>query len=1006
MTQPCRLPRGGLIEREREVGFRFNGRAMTGHPGDTLASALLANGVHLVARSFKYHRPRGILAAGAEEPNALVQLGSGARTEPNPKATQVRLVDGLEAASVNVFPSVEFDLGAATGFGSHLMVAGFYYKTFKGSQRLWQRVYEPAIRRAAGWGKAPSEPDPDRYDHRHVHCDVLVVGAGPAGLAAARAAAASDARVILIDEQAVPGGSLLAGSSIVDGRGGPDWAAAALAEIAARPEAQVLLNTTAFGYYDRNYVAAVQQLHDGSDRSALPRQRIWHIRAGRVVLATGAHERPLVFADNDRPGTMLAGAVRAYLHRWAVVPGRRAVLFANNDGAYATAFDLLEAGCDIQAVVDSRRGAEGALVEEARRAGIRVLDGSVVTGTRGYKRIAAVEVRRRNGRDHAVESTCQWLDCDLLCVSGGWSPVVHLFSQSGGRLAYDEARACFRPDVGRQALRSVGGCNATFDLPGCLREGHEAGGDAAEQTGFRVPDLAAPVAGNTPDVGDPEALWLVPGATAPNRGKRKWFVDLQNDTTAADIHLAVREGFESVEHMKRYTLAGFGTDQGKTSNINALAILAERVGLRMGQVGTTTFRPPYTAVTFGALAGLDRGPLLEPVRVTSIQERHTAAGAVFEDVGQWKRPRYFPRAGEDMAAAVARECRAVREGVGMIDASTLGKIDIQGPDSAEFLNRVYTSAWSKLPVGKVRYGIMCREDGMVFDDGTTSRIGETRYLMTTTTGGAAAVLDHLEEYLQTEWPELRVRLTSVTEQWASVGIAGSRAFDVLAALAPDRDLSPAALPFLGWCDATLAGLKARVFRISFTGELQYEVNVVWPDGPALWDAVRDAGEQFGITPYGTETMHVLRAEKGFIIVGQETDGTQTPDDLGLNWLIAKSKPDFVGKRSMARTDMLRPDRKQLVGLVPVDPARALPEGAQLIETRDAGRAPPVPMLGFVTSSYFSPALDQGFALALVAGGRARHGDEILAALPEGDVRVKICDPVFYDREGKRRDGDG
>ena len=982
MSQPFRLKQGGEIDRASTLSFTFNGRPYEGHTGDTLASALLANGVHLVARSFKYHRPRGIMAAGAEEPNAMVQVGHGGRSTPNIKATEVALYDGLEARSVNVFPSVGFDVGAAVGALSRFMPAGFYYKTFFGSLRLWEHVFEPFIRRAGGWGRAPTERDPDTYDRRYHHCDVLVVGAGPAGAMAARNAAASGARTTLVGARP-----------------------AADAKGAALPKAENFLylsNTTVFGYYDNSCLAAVQRLTEpGAEPAAgTSRERLWHFRARRVILATGAHERPLVFANNDRPGIMLAGAVREYVHRFAVLPGRRVCLFANNDSVYRMLPELREAGAEIVAVVDSRARPSGPLVDAARKSGVTIKQGHAVVNTRGRKRVSSVAVAELSTSGGV--GTAEWLDCDLLAVSGGWSPVVHLHSQAQGRLVYDETLACFRPGETRAAQDSVGACNGTFALRDALAEAAVAGRAAAEACGFEAVPMDDPPAGDLPAM-PPSPLWLVPDGRAGRGGGAKHFVDLQNDTTAADIRLAVREGLESVEHMKRYTLAGFGTDQGKTSNINALAILAQTTGEPIPRVGTTTFRPPYTPVTFGAMGGRDRGELFDPVRLTSIHDRHVALGAEFEDVGQWKRPWYYPREGEDMHDAVARECTAVRETVGLIDASTLGKIDIQGPDAAEFLNRVYTNNWLKLPVGKVRYGIMCREDGMVFDDGTTARIGEHRYLMTTTTGNAAPVLDHLEEYLQTEWPELRVRLTSVTEQWATVGVAGPLSGKVLAKLAPRMDVSPEAFPFLAWRDAVIDGVEARIFRISFTGELQYEINVPWHYGASLWDAVMKAGAEFDIVPYGTETMHILRAEKGFIIVGQETDGTQTPYDLGLGWAVSDRK-DFIGRRSLARGDCRRPDRKQLVGLWPEDRGAEIPEGTQLVTTGQGGAPPPVPMQGFVTSSYASPAMGGRFCLALVERGKQRHGEAIEAAVADGPVRVRICDPVFYDREGARRDG--
>ncbi len=998
-----RLPQGGEIDRGRPLAFRFDGRELTGFAGDTLASALLANGVRLVARSFKYHRPRGIVTAGVEEPCAIVQLGRGARTVPNLKATEIELFDDLEASSVNVFPSLAFDAGAAIGALSRFMPAGFYYKTFFASQRLWNRVFEPLIRRAGGWGTAPDAPDPDCYDRMHRHCDLLVVGGGPCGLMAAAAAAASGARVVVAEADARMGGSLRRRRLRFGDRPALDWAETLLAELAASDNVTLLPRTTVTGYFDDNYLVALERRGDESEPSspARSRQRLWHIRARRVILACGAHERPIVFANNDRPGVMLAGALGTYVNRYAVLPGRRIVVFTNNDSAYETALDCATAGASIVAIVDGRDDPRSAAVEAARERGIEVLAGHAVCdahGRRGIRAVSVTPLAEGGGRPAATRR----LDCDLLAVSGGWNPAVHLHSQAQGRLRYDEDALCFRPGDALPTRRSVGACNGTFSLADGLAEARDAALEAVAACGYTAGEPPPLPGVDEAPRAAPAALWQVPGAAAATRHGRKHFVDLQNDSSVADLRVAVSEGFESVEHMKRYTLTGFGTDQGKIGNVNGLAILAGMLDRPIPDVGTTTFRPPYTPVTFAAMGGRDRGELFDPARLTAMHDQHVAAGAEFEDVGQWKRPWYYPRAGEDLHAAVARECAAVRGGVGVLDASTLGKIDVQGADAAEFLERVYTNHWKKLGIGRVRYGVMCREDGMVFDDGTTARIGEHRYLMTTTTGGAAAVLDHLEEYLQTEWPELRVRLTSVTEQWSTVAIAGPASREVLAALAPQLDLSPAAFPFLSWQDTTVAGLAARVFRISFTGELQYEINVGWHDGPALWSAVMDAGTPHGITPYGTETMHVLRAEKGFVIVGQETDGTQTPHDLGLDWLVSDRK-DFIGRRSLSRPDTARGDRRQLVGLLPLDAASFVPEGAQLTEA-DAPDEPPVPMLGYVTSSYWSPELDSHFSLALVERGRDRHGDVIHAALADGPVALRISPPVFVDPDNERRDG--
>ncbi len=989
-----RMPKGGRIDRNRPLRFTFNGRRYVGFAGDTLASALLANGVHLISRSFKYHRPRGILSAGAEEPAALVQLAEGAYSEPNLRATQVELYGGLIARGVNAWPSVERDFGAINNRFAKLFAAGFYYKTFMWPPALWQRLYEPAIRRMAGLGRTPEGPDPDIYDKMHVHCDVLIVGGGPAGLAATLAAARSGARVILADEQAEIGGSLLARNRTLNGAPAERWATETLAELSSTAEVRLLPRTTVFGYYDHNHLATLERRTDHLEPGAAPglaRQRLWHIDAKRVVLATGAHERPLVFADNDRPGVMLAGAVQAYVRRYAAVPGGRAVLFTNNDAAYETVLDLLDAGAQVAAVVDTRTAPAGELVDAVGNRAVEILCGSAIVGTSGVKRITGVEVMALGRDGDSVTGKVRPIRCDLLAVSGGWSPAVHLASQSGGTLRLDERQVALVPDLSRQAEQSVGGAKGTFGLGAALVEGFAAGAQAACATGFETTPPPTPAV-EEPAAGTIEARWLVPGKEPVGHGKAKHFIDWQDDVTAADIRLAVREGFHSVEHVKRYTTAGMGTDQGKTSNVNALAILAATLGRAIPEVGTTTFRPPYTPVTFGALAGRDVGALMDPVRYTTIHPWHEARSAVFENVGQWKRPWWYPQAGENRDLAVNRECRAAREAVGVLDASTLGKIDIQGPDTAAFLDRVYTNTISTLDIGRARYGIMCKDDGMIFDDGTIARLGPERYLMTTTTGNAAAVLDWLEEWLQTEWSGLRVYCTSVTEQWATVSLAGPKAREVLAALDPDFPFDDESFPFMSVKEGRVAGVQARVFRISFTGELAFEINVPWMHGLGLWEAVMEAGAPFGITPYGTEAMHVLRAERGFIIAGQETDGTVTPLDLGMGWIVSRKKPDFIGKRAFSRSDTARADRKQLVGLLTEKSTDVLPEGAQLVD--DLHHSKPVPMVGHVTSSYYSETLGRSIAMALVRNGRARHGATLYAPLAGNTVKARITPPSF------------
>jgi len=1000
-NQSHRLPGGGRIDRSKPLRFVFNDRDYRGYAGDTLASALLANGVTLVARSFKYHRPRGIMTAGAEEPNALVQRGIGNRSEPNLRATQVELYDGLTATSVNCWPSLEIDLGAFTSLGSRLLPAGFYYKTFMWPRGMW-RTYERVIRSMAGLGRTPEAPDPDAYDKTNAHCDVLVVGAGPAGLAAALAAGRAGARVILADEQAEMGGALLAGKDTVSGLPVSEWIPAAIAELASMPEVRLLPRTTVFGYYDHNYLTLAERVSDhlvpGSYSG--PRLRLWRVRAKQVVLASGAIERPLAFADNDRPGIMLASAAATYVNRYAATPGRRAVLFTNNDSAYRAGLDLLDAGVGVAAIIDARPTPEGALVAEARRRGVEILAGHVVVGAEGARRVSAVRVMALDDSGRGVTGASRGIDCDFVGMSGGWSPTLHLLSQSRGSLRFDERIAGFVPDVVAKGQRLAGAATGSFALADCLAQGFAAGRDAAALAGCVEAVGTAPSAEPPVAEGAPRALWIVPSDKPSTQIKQ--FVDHQDDVTVADILLAAREGYDSVELLKRYTTTGMGTDQGKTSNVNGLAVLAEATNRPVTQVGFTTFRPPYTPVTIGLFRGADRGDLLEPVRKTPLHGWHESVGAPFENVGQWRRAWYYPKPGEDMHAAVNREVKAARTGVGIVDASTLGKIDIHGPDAATLLNWVYTNAWSKLEIGRGRYGLMLGEDGMVMDDGVTTRLGENHYLMTTTTGNAARVLAWLENWLQCEWPHYRVWCTSLTEQWATVGISGPLARQLLSDLSRDIDLDPKTFPFMSYREGHVANIPARVFRISFTGELTYEVNVAPSHVMALWQALMAAGEKYGITPYGTESMHVLRAEKGFIIVGQETDGTITPYDLGMDWIVSKAKKDFIGKRSLARADTMRPDRKHLVGLLTQNPSEVLPEGGQIVaELKDR---PPMTMLGHVTSSYFSPNVGRSIAMALVKNGRNRMGETVHVPLADRVISARVVEPKFFDPEGKRLDG--
>jgi sarcosine oxidase subunit alpha len=999
MMQRFRLPSGGQIDRSRPLTFTFDGRRYQGYAGDTLASALLANGVHMVARSFKYHRPRGIVGAGSEDPAGLVQVGANRHaTDPNTRATELELHDGLSASAQNCWPSLNFDLGAVNDVMWRWLPAGFYYKTFMGPPASWMAV-EPAIRRAAGLGVAPIGPDPERYESQNRHCDVLVIGGGPAGLMAALSAARMGARVILAEETADVGGRLHAldpESNSIAGKRPAEWAQAVARDLGSMPDVTLLTRTCAFGYYADNFVGLVESVQDhlapGLRHAAVPRQRLWRVRAKQVVLATGATERPLVFHGNDRPGIMLASAVETYLHRYGVKPGERAVVLTNNCGAWETAFALAKSGATVAAIVDARPAPESELLHRAAALGIPVHPHATIVETRGRRRVKTAAIRRLDGKgDVTGEPTV--IVCDLIAVSGGWSPNAALFSQSRGRLRFDPGLPAFRPGQSWQAERSAGAANGAMTLAACMKEGAAMGAAAASEAGFTassepLPSISQP--GAPPYHGI--ATWLLPSGRA--KGATRAFVDLQNDVQAKDLQLAAQEGYRSVEHAKRYTTTGMGTDQGKTVGINAFGILAEAVGKPIPEVGVTTYRQPFKPVAFGALAGQHGGSLYAPRRTTPMHDWHAGHGAVFEPVGEWLRAQAYPKPGESFHDAVQREAKATRAAAGVLDASTLGKIDVRGKDAREFLNRVYTNAWLKLAPGRCRYGLMLREDGMVFDDGVTACIADDHFHMTTTTGGAARVLGWLEEYLQTEWTDLEVYLTSVTEQWAVAAIGGPKAPEIVKAVLDGFDPDPEKFPFMSFRDATSDGVPLRVFRISFTGEVSYEINIAARYGLALWQRVLAAGEKHGLTPYGTEAMHLLRAEKGFIIVGQDTDGTVAPGDLRMPTMI-KANADFIGRRSLIRTDTSRKDRKQLVGLQTLDPNLVLMEGAHLIGTATEPEEKPVPMLGHVTSSYFSPNAGRSIALALVKSGGARMGQTLYVSRKGAEpVPAKVVETDF------------
>ncbi len=1000
--KPYRLASGGSrIDRSKPLTFSFDGRSLSGFAGDTIASAVQASGQRVFGRSYKYHRPRGVIGLGSEEMNALIGVGVGARHEPNLRATQIELFNGMTAVTQNRWPSLNFDIGALNNKLSRFFPGGFYYKTFMWPRSFWKHVYEPVIRYAAGLGKAPEERDPDTYEHMHIHADVVVVGGGIAGLTAAEAAAAGGVRVLLIDENPVLGGIADLTAGKIGEVSVADYAKAAADRLAVLPNVQILSRTTAVGHFHHNYMMAFERVGD-HDPSILangaPRHRLWKIRAGHIVLASGALERPIAFANNDRPGITLASAVRGMVERYGVAPGSNGVVFTNNDDAYLTALALKKAGVNVQ-IVDSRARPQGDLVQKTIAEGIEISPSSVISKVEGTLNVKSVKIAAyRKGQGRVI--TEKKVDCDFIAMSGGWNPALHLWCHNGGKIRFDDGLASFRPNTHTDAITAVGAANGTMSVAETLAEAVAAGEGAAKAVNakakaakIKLPAIEEPVRGAL------EAIWFAPATGGYNEGN-KHFIDFQNDVTAADLELAQREGYESVEHTKRYTTFGMATDQGKTSNLNGLGVLSEATGRSIPEIGVTTFRPPYTPYSFGAIAGSLTKELFLPIRRTPIFQWHKDKGAVFEPVGQWRRAYTYPAAGEDKHASITREILAVRNKVGLLDASTLGKIEIKGPDAAEFLDRMYTNMFSTLKVGKCRYGLMMNELGFLSDDGVTVRLADDHFLMHTTSGGADRISAWLEEWLQTEWTQYKVFVTPVTEQWAQFAIAGPRAREVLAKLGPDFDVSNEAFPHMSFKIGRMGGYPVRVFRISFSGEQSYEVATPANLGRGLWDAILAAGEEFGIEAYGTEALHVLRAEKGYIVVGDETDGTTTPIDVGLEGLVSKKKADFIGKRSLEQSYLKGPNRKQLVGLLTEDPNEVLPDGAYAV--REVKDKPPMAMIGQVTSTYMSPTLGRSIAMALIENGRARMGETISFPLEGGKVvKAKLVSPVFYDQDGGR-----
>ena len=998
MSKNLRVKTSKFVDETYRVSFKFNGSRYYGYKGDTLASALLANDIHLVGRSFKYHRPRGIMTSGSEEPNAIVQLHNNSdRTEPNVRATEIEIYEGLEASSQNCWPSVNFDIGGINNLLSPLLPAGFYYKTFMWPASFWEK-YEYFIRKSAGLGKSPTTPDPDIYEHEYIHCDVLIVGAGISGIMAAKTAAKNGLKTLLVDEKPNLGGSTVYQNSEhfkINNQNSGSWLEKEINEIKKIDNLDIRIRTSVAAFHGYNFLLARENLTDHlpiEQRKNKTRQKLLKIRAKKVITATGSLERPLIFDNNDRPGILLSSAIKRYADLFGVACGEKNIFLTNNDSAYETAISLIQKGIKVEAIVDNREEIESKLLYEIEKNNVKVFKGFTIVNTNGYKKINKVSLMKLSKDGQKVIGSKINLSCDCLGVSGGWTPAVHLFTQSGGKLKFREEDQVFIPNKYSSEQISIGACNGDLTLEDIIENTPKY---LKEFLNVKKTDYDN-VEVFSSENKSKRNIWLLPSDKI--LGKTKSFVDYQNDATAKDIKLALREGFRSIEHVKRYTTTGMGTDQGKLGNMHALGIISETAGTKMGEHGTTTFRPPYTPLTFGTIVGRNVGEYFDIFRKTPMHEWHLKNKAEFENVGQWKRAWYYPKNNENMFEAVQRESKAARESAGILDASTLGKIDIQGTDASEFLNRVYTNAWSKLAVGKCRYGLMLNEDGMVYDDGVTTRLGENHYIMTTTTGGAANVLGKLEDYLQTEWPELDVYLTSVTDHFATISVCGPNSKKIISNVIPDLDLSDENFPHMSFKNTKIGKINCRVMRISFTGEHSYEINIQANYANSVWEKCMEVGKDFNITPYGTETMHLLRAEKGFIIVGQDTDATMTPIDLQMDWIVSKKKYDFIGKRSLYRSDTIKDDRKQLVGLLTDNPNEILEEGAQIVA--DVNKSP-IEMLGHVTSSYYSPNLKKSIALGVVRGGKNMMGKKLIIPMENKTINVTVADPVFLDKENKR-----
>ena len=995
MSQKYRLDNIGYINRDKKISFTFNGKKYFGYEGDTLASALLANGIHLVGRSFKYHRPRGFFGAGVDEPNAKVQLYKGAKTEPNANATEVELVEGLIVKSQNCWPSVSFDFGAINNLFQKFFPAGFYYKTFMWPKSFWYKVYEPIIRKAAGLGVAPLKPDPDRYEHKYEYCDVLIAGSGPSGLASALAAAKNGARVILAEDKSRFGGSLLVDEVTIGNKKGKEWADEAISQLKSMPNVIVKNRSQVFGYYDHNMMVMFEKTRDHIENpnKFTPRQKLWYIRAKEIVISTGSLERPLIFGNNDRPGILLSSAAKEYLKVYGVLVGRKPIIFTNNDSAYDTAIEFKKNGIN-PLVVDTRTNSDSSVISEAKNLNIDIKFFHGIANTKGHLKVNSATIGKFNSDKSSYENL-EEVSCDCICVSGNWTPTVHLSSQSGNKLKFNETIDAFIPSQSRQKESTIGSANGSFTLKQALEDGFNKGFELSNKITNKNSKSTAPTS-NERSYGEHDKFWCMP---LPKNKHYKRFVDFQNDVAVSDIELAVREGFRSIEHVKRYTTLGMATDQGKTSNLNGLQLVSNIEGKIVPEVGHTTFRPPYTAVTIGTIVGREVGKHYRPTRKSPMHEWHEKNNAVFVDAGLWLRPRYYKQDNESLEEAAKREANNVRKNVGVCDVTSLGKIDIKGPDTAEFLNRIYTNAWMKLPVGKARYGVMLREDGIVFDDGTTTRISENHFHMTTTTAQAVNVLAHLEYYLQVVWPELNVNVLSTTEQWAGAALAGPNSRELLSKLFPETNILNEALPFMGYKESDLFDVPARIFRISFSGELAYEINVESSYGTFMWEKIIEFGQEMNIEPYGTEALSTLRIEMGHV-AGSELDGRTIPYDVSLEGMLSKKK-DFIGKRSLTREAFLNPKREKVVGVIPLDKKTTIPEGSHLV--KDGNAFSPNPKLGHVSASCWSVEYNNPFSLAIIQDGKNRIGEKLYAVSPlnNKNIAVEIVSSHYVDPKGER-----